>query len=72
MMKYSEYTNEFQSIKEMREHYGISRKELSDMTGIPYRTIENWETATKESRQVKDYLFNMISFVVKSEREGCL
>ena len=72
MMKYSEYTNEFQSIKEMREHYGISRKELSDMTGIPYRTIENWETATKESRQVKDYLFKMIAFVVKSEREGCL
>lgn len=31
------------SIKDFREWYGISRKELCAATGIPYRTLQKWE-----------------------------
>lgn len=31
------------NIKEAREAAGLERKELSNLLGIPYRTIQNWE-----------------------------
>ena len=31
-------------IKEVRSEYKITQQELSDLTEIPRRTIENWET----------------------------
>lgn len=30
-------------IREIRERVGISRTELSKRSGVPLRTIENWE-----------------------------
>lgn len=30
-------------IKEMRQKYGLTQKQFSEVTGIPKRTIENWE-----------------------------
>ena len=32
-------------IKELRESIGMSRKEFSEHTGIPIRTLEDWEAA---------------------------
>ena len=34
-------------IKELRESTGMSRKEFSEHTGIPVRTLEDWETARR-------------------------
>ncbi len=31
------------TIKELRESTGMSRKEFSEHTGIPVRTLEDWE-----------------------------
>ena len=35
------------SIKELRESTGMSRKEFSEHTGIPVRTLEDWEAGMK-------------------------
>lgn len=32
-----------QQKKELRESTGMTRKEFSDYTGIPVRTLEDWE-----------------------------
>ena len=31
-------------IKEMRQNFGYTQKQFSEITGIPKRTIEDWET----------------------------
>ncbi|AUD63853.1 hypothetical protein BK010_09720 [Tenericutes bacterium MO-XQ] len=35
-------------LKESRAEYHLTQKELSDITGIPKRTIENWETGSRK------------------------
>ena len=35
------------TIKELRESIGMSRKEFSEHTGIPVRTLEDWEAARR-------------------------
>ena len=45
------------TIKEIREKYNLTQKKLSELTGIPKRSIENWENG---SRAVKDYLPDLI------------
>ncbi len=37
-------------IKEARAAYGLTQKELSEMTEIPLRTIENWESGKRIPR----------------------
>ncbi|MBE0700798.1 MAG: helix-turn-helix domain-containing protein [Acholeplasmataceae bacterium] len=34
-------------LKEARAEYGITQKELSEITDIPLRTIENWESGKR-------------------------
>ena len=34
-------------IKELRESTGMSRKDFSEHTGIPVRTLEDWEAARR-------------------------
>jgi predicted nucleotidyltransferase len=34
-------------LKETRTAYGLTQKELSELTEIPLRTIENWESGTR-------------------------
>lgn len=34
-------------IKEARSEYGLTQKELSEITDIPLRTIENWESGKR-------------------------
>lgn len=50
------------TIKEIREKYNLTQKRLSELTGIPKRSIENWENG---SRAVKDYLPDLIEAKLK-------
>lgn len=44
-------------IKKLCEHYGISQTELSKRFGIPYRTVQDWYSG---SRQPAPYIVNML------------
>lgn len=44
-------------IKEMRKNFGFTQKQFSEITGIPKRTIEDWET---EKRHPPEWLPKMI------------
>lgn len=45
------------TIKEARTKAGMTQKEVSDLLGIPLRTIENWETG---QRKCPDYVERLI------------
>ena len=49
-------------IKELRESTGMSRKEFSEHTGIPVRTLEDWEAAR---RTPPEYIPRLINFQLK-------
>ena len=53
-----------QSIKELRESTGMSRKEFSEHTGIPVRTLEDWEAAR---RTPPEYIPRLIAYQLKYE-----
>ena len=44
-------------IKEARLNAGFTQKEVSDLLGIPLRTIENWETG---KRKCPDYVERLV------------
>lgn len=52
-------------IKELRESIGMNRKEFSEHTGIPVRTLEDWEAAR---RTPPDYIPRMIDYQLKYEK----
>ena len=52
-------------IKRMREENGLSRKEFSIHTGIPVRTVEDWEAGR---RTPPDYIPKLISYQFKYEK----
>lgn len=54
------------TIKELRESIGMSRKEFSEHTGIPVRTLEDWEAAR---RTPPEYISRLI---VKTEENNRL
>ena len=51
-------------IKRLREENGLSRKEFSIHTGIPVRTVEDWEAGR---RTPPDYIPKLISYQFKYE-----
>lgn len=51
------------NIKEIREKFGLSQEKLSFITGIPKRTIENWDMG---SRTPPDYMSDLV--LAKVER----
>lgn len=51
-------------IKELRDSLGMSRKEFSEHTGIPVRTLEDWETAR---RTPPEYIPRLIAYQLKYE-----
>lgn len=58
------------TIKELRERTGMTRKEFSEHTGIPVRTLEDWEAAR---RTPPEYIPRLIAYQLKYEelvREG--
>ncbi len=52
------------SIKDLRERIGMSRKEFSNHTGIPVRTLEDWEAGR---RTPPEYIPRLISYQLKYE-----
>ena len=52
------------SVKELRESTGMSRKEFSEHTGIPVRTLEDWEAGR---RTPPDYIPRLIAYQLKYE-----
>ena len=51
-------------IKELRESTGMTRKEFSVHTGIPVRTLEDWEAAR---RTPPGYIPKLIEYQLKYE-----
>ena len=52
------------SVKELRESTGMSRKEFSEHTGIPVRTLEDWEAGR---RTPPDYVPRLLAYQIKFE-----
>ena len=52
------------SIKELRESTGMSRKDFSEHTGIPVRTLEDWEAGR---RTPPAYIPRLIAYQLKYE-----
>lgn len=48
----------------MRDSVGMNRKEFSEHTGIPVRTLEDWEAGR---RRPPEYIPRMISYQLKYE-----
>ena len=53
------------SIKELRESTGMSRKEFSEHTGIPVRTLEDWEAGR---RTPPEYIPRLIAYQLEYEK----
>ncbi len=53
-----------EKIKELRESTGMSRKDFSEHTGIPVRTLEDWEAAR---RTPPEYIPRLIAYQLKYE-----
>ena len=54
-----------QKIKELRKSTGMTRKEFSEHTGIPVRTLEDWEAAR---RTPPEYIPRLIDYQLKYEK----
>ena len=54
-------------VKELRERMGMNRREFCDYYGIPYRTVQDWET---EKRELPEYLLRLIKY--RAENEGMI
>ena len=52
------------TIKELRESTGMSRKEFSEHTGIPVRTLEDWEAGR---RTPPEYIPRLLAYQIKFE-----
>ena len=53
------------AIRELRASTGMSRKAFSDHTGIPVRTLEDWEAGR---RTPPEYIPRLISYQLKYEQ----
>lgn len=51
-------------IRNLRDSVGMNRKEFSEHTGIPVRTLEDWEAGR---RRPPEYIPRMISYQLKYE-----
>ena len=56
--------NRGNQIKELREKMGMNRREFCDYYGIPYRTVQDWETG---KRELPDYLLRLIIYRAEIE-----
>ena len=53
-----------ETIKQLRESVGMTRKEFSQHTGIPVRTLEDWEASR---RNPPEYIPRLIGYQLKYE-----
>lgn len=52
------------TIKELRNSTGMTRKEFSEHTGIPVRTLEDWEAAR---RTPPEYIPRLLTYQLRFE-----
>ena len=51
-------------IKELRESIGMNRRQFSEHTGIPIRTLEDWEAGR---RTPPEYVPRLLTYMLKYE-----
>ena len=51
-------------IKESRIKYGLTIKQVSDLTSVPYRSLQNWEAGV---RSCPDYVSNMVVTMIEQK-----
>ena len=51
-------------IKELRENIGMNRRQFSEHTGIPIRTLEDWEAGR---RTPPEYVPRLLVYMLKYE-----
>lgn len=51
-------------IRELRDSTGMNRKEFSEHTGIPVRTLEDWESGR---RTPPEYIPRLLAYQLKYE-----
>lgn len=61
------YERDFYTVMEkdlhyIKNHYGMSIKQISDRFGIPYRTVQNWSDG---NRQCADYIIAMMDEILQ-------
>ena len=49
-------------IKETRIKHGLTIKQVSDLTSVPYRSLQNWEAGV---RKCPDYVTNMVVTMIE-------
>lgn len=49
-------------IRYARMKYGLTQQQLADLTGIPHRTIQNWEGG---QRKCPDYVEKLLLFYLE-------
>lgn len=47
-------------LKEARKAAGLTQQQLADLTGIPKRTIESWESEKKEGRDPAEWCQRLV------------
>jgi DNA-binding transcriptional regulator YiaG len=52
-------------IRELRESIGMNRREFSEHTGIPIRTLEDWEAGR---RNPPEYVPRLLAYMLKYEK----
>ena len=57
------------TIKELRAKYKMTQYQFADLTGIPFRTIQNWEGG---QRKCPDYVEKLLIFYLENtiKKEG--
>ena len=53
------------TIKEIRNKHNLTQQAMSNMLGIPFRTIQNWEGGINEPA---DYLVRLIEFYLNNNK----
>ena len=54
----SRYENQW---KELRKIYNLTQKQLAEISGVPLRTIEGWESGR---RKAPNYIFELVQFKI--------
>lgn len=61
---YNNIGGDVMSIKEIRLTTGMNRKQFAEYFGIPYRTVEDWESG---KAKCSEYLMELIVYKLKKE-----
>lgn len=57
-------------MKQLRERAGLNKTEFSARYGIPYRTLQNWETTGADHHDAPGYLKMLIAYTILEVNYG--